>query len=185
MVALLAVSCITGIARGLRSDFTQYKSLVISALIERCKEKKAVAGLREALDAVFNGVDESWIEDVRVMVSHKNPLVRTEGFSWVVRSCCAVKKVPGKSEVKILVGLGISGIDDGDVGVRGAAMHSLGVLSKLSPSVGGLLDRVDALKLAKIKEFAETAVVKVKQVFCFLHRARRMLGQRALDLLNR
>lgn len=58
VVVVLAANCIEGIARGLRSEFQQYKSLVLSAMLERCKEKKqnVVDALKLAMDAVFLSV---------------------------------------------------------------------------------------------------------------------------------
>ncbi len=62
VVVMLAANCIEGIARGLRSEFQQYKSLVLSAILERCKEKKqnVVDALKLAMDAVFLSVSETY-----------------------------------------------------------------------------------------------------------------------------
>lgn len=51
----VAINCIEKVARGIQSGFSQFKSQVISLLLEKFKERKqtVVVALRDALDAVF------------------------------------------------------------------------------------------------------------------------------------
>ncbi|KAJ3269472.1 hypothetical protein HDU76_011292, partial [Blyttiomyces sp. JEL0837] len=55
VVAGLAINCIEKLALGLRSTFSQYRGIVLSALLEKLKEKKqaVVESIRKALDALF------------------------------------------------------------------------------------------------------------------------------------
>jgi cytoskeleton-associated protein 5 len=53
-----AAKVVEKLAKGLRKHFSPYSSNAISALLERCREKKGtvVGALRDALDAVFPAV---------------------------------------------------------------------------------------------------------------------------------
>jgi cytoskeleton-associated protein 5 len=55
VVVALAGKCVAGLATGLRTKFAPYASSVVSAILEKFKEKKqnVVTSLREAIDAVF------------------------------------------------------------------------------------------------------------------------------------
>ncbi len=58
LCAVAAVKIVEKLAKGLRKAFSPYINGAITALVERCREKKGavVAALREALDAVFMSV---------------------------------------------------------------------------------------------------------------------------------
>jgi hypothetical protein len=55
---VLVANSIEKLAIGLKSSFSQYKSTVIPALLEKMKEKKSnvLEALRNALDSVFGSV---------------------------------------------------------------------------------------------------------------------------------
>lgn len=58
MVVALAGKCVAGLATGLRSKFAPYATSIVSAILEKFKEKKVnvVTSLREAIDAVYTTV---------------------------------------------------------------------------------------------------------------------------------
>ena len=55
VVVALAAKCVAGLASGLRTKFSPYATSVVSAILEKFKEKKqnVVTSLREAIDAVY------------------------------------------------------------------------------------------------------------------------------------
>ena len=58
IVVALAGKCVTGLATGLRTKFAPYATSIVSAILEKFKEKKqnVVTSLREAIDAVYQTV---------------------------------------------------------------------------------------------------------------------------------
>jgi cytoskeleton-associated protein 5 len=58
IVVALAGKCVTGLAIGLRTKFAPYATSIVSAILEKFKEKKqnVVTSLREAIDAVYQTV---------------------------------------------------------------------------------------------------------------------------------
>lgn len=55
IVVALAGKCVAGLATGLRTKFAPYATSIVSAILEKFKEKKqnVVTSLREAIDAVY------------------------------------------------------------------------------------------------------------------------------------
>jgi cytoskeleton-associated protein 5 len=99
VVATLAINCVIGISKGLKTGFAQYRGMVLGQLIEKCKEKKAgvVAVLTLALDAIYGSCGiESISDDIVGMIGHKNPSVRGAGGLWVSRIVSGVVKAPTK-----------------------------------------------------------------------------------------
>lgn len=169
VVACLAINCITGIAKGMKTGFTPYRGMVLGPLVEKCKEKKAgvVANLTSALDAVYASVGLDGVnDDIIGMIGHKNPTVRAAGGQWASRIVCLMIKAPTKGEMgKICEGMG-KGLDDGDVGVRDACAKGLGCVMRVVGEKGwvaGMLDRVEGVKMAKVTEYFGSAEVRVQE----------------------
>ncbi|KAJ3225479.1 Cytoskeleton associated protein 5 [Clydaea vesicula] len=170
VVATLSTNCITCIAKGLRNNFQQYKGLVISQLIERSKEKKTnvIEAVRSALDAVFASygtINETLAEDMSAAFLHKNPQVKVESIMWFIRSLKLSKKTPGKSELKSFIENLMTNLDDGDNNVRNASAEGLGTLLKSLGErsiLNTYLEKVDPIKMQKIKEFCEKAETTMK-----------------------
>ncbi|KAI8849851.1 armadillo-type protein [Chytridium lagenaria] len=154
LVTTLAVNCIENIARGLRSSFAQYRGIVLSALLEKLKEKKAtvIEAIRGALDALFLCVSfTEIIEDVATASAHKNPQVKLEAIQYLVRCLRVTRKPPGKPEMKAIADVAVKSLDDGDAGVRDAAAELLGTLMRVVTErpLAAFLEKLDPAKLVK------------------------------------
>ncbi|KAJ3412335.1 Microtubule-associated protein, microtubule dynamics during spindle orientation [Chytridiales sp. JEL 0842] len=165
LVVGLAVNCIEHIARGLRSNFSQYKGIVISPLLEKLKEKKqaVIDAIREALDAVFLSTTlPEVMEDISGASAHKNPQVRAETLQWLIRCLKRAKKAPAKGEIKTLCEMLLKALDDGDSNVREAAAEALGSLMKIvtERAMAMYIEKLDKVKEAKVREYFEKAEVR-------------------------
>ncbi|XP_028419152.1 cytoskeleton-associated protein 5-A-like, partial [Dendronephthya gigantea] len=130
MVVALAGKCVAGLATGLRSKFAPYATSVVSAILEKFKEKKVnvVTSLREAIDAVYTTTNIAAIqEDVTTAISSKNPS-SMDDTSAPVRDAAAE--------------------------ALGTLLKLLG-----ERAMGPFVDQLDKIKLDKVKEFAEKAEV--------------------------
>ncbi|KAJ3290966.1 Cytoskeleton associated protein 5 [Rhizoclosmatium sp. JEL0117] len=167
MVLTLAINCLEHIARGLRSNFSQYRGIVITPLLEKLKEKKTsvIEAIRTCLDALFLTLSSltDVLEDVQTFLKHKNPQVKQETMLWLLRCLQNLRKVPAKGDIKNLAELMVKLLDDADSGVREAAAEGLGTLMRVVGERGmaAYMEKVEAGKAVKVKEFYEKAVVRV------------------------
>lgn len=161
----------------------------MSTVLEKFKEKKAnvVAALRDCMDAMYPSLTlENIQEDLLEALNNKNPSIKAETclFLGNVHSCCNdpvqnntflklisarafTKTLPAvfnKKLLKTFVAALIKTLNESDPGVRDASAEALGTILKLlgEKTVGPLLVDVDALKMPKIKECADKAVIVVK-----------------------
>ncbi|KAI8822123.1 armadillo-type protein, partial [Fimicolochytrium jonesii] len=167
LVVTASANCIAAIAGGLRTTFTQYKSLVVTPVIEKFKEKKqtVVDALRSAVDAVYLAAGiNSIAEDIVGGVGHKNPQVRTESLKWATRSLKDTRQVPGKPEIKILSEALAKALDDSDAGVRESAAEAFGTFMKVVTErvLASTTEKIDHLKLSKVKEYFDKAEIRAK-----------------------
>lgn len=163
-VSALSMQAIEALALGLKTDFAVYRNLVISALLERSKEKRAsiVDPLRKALDAVFLSTSlESNMEDIAAASMHKNPQVRLETLRFLKRCLCFTTQIT-KQDQKTLLQILEKGIEDGFNDVRDTSAECIGTLMKLlgEKAVSILFDKLDSIKQTKIREFCNEAKVK-------------------------
>ena len=87
-IVIVAAKCITGIANGLRKDFSKYALMAIEPLMERFKEKKqnVVDALREACDAIYPSTNLEAIHETAVgFLGHKTPVVRQQVALFLAR----------------------------------------------------------------------------------------------------
>ncbi|KXS18928.1 ARM repeat-containing protein [Gonapodya prolifera JEL478] len=166
-VAIGAANCIQRLAEGLRGSFASYKSLVVSHLIDRTKEKKQnlLDALRGALDAVYATVTLSAVlEDIVAGAGNKNPQVKAESLRWLVRCLKTMKKAPEKAEIKMMCEMSIKGADDAVIEVRDGSFEVMGTLLRVVGErlMGVYLEKLDDIKKAKVMEFFEKAEVKLK-----------------------
>uniref|UniRef100_A0A8C5BY36 Cytoskeleton-associated protein 5-like n=1 Tax=Gadus morhua TaxID=8049 RepID=A0A8C5BY36_GADMO len=161
MLVSLAAKCLAGIATGLRKKFGTYAGLVVSALLEKFKEKKphVVQTLQEAIDAVFLTTTlQSMSEDVLAVMDNKNPSIKQQASLFLARSVRL--SAPGslhKTLVKPLCIALLKQVNDSAPEVRDAAFEVLATLMKVvgERAVNPFLADVDKAKLEKIKEFAD------------------------------
>jgi cytoskeleton-associated protein 5 len=163
MVVISAANCLEALAQGLRAGFAHYRSPTIVALLDRCKEKKqtVLEALRAALDALkfcCPHLSDAF-DDVSSFLTHKNPSVKSEALLFLSRQLKLAKQPPSKKDCKALVELVLPTMDDGVTDVREAASEVLACVFKVlgEPAIGVLLEKLDKLKLNKVKELASKA----------------------------
>lgn len=87
-IVITAAKCITGIANGLRKDFSKYALLAIEPCMERFKEKKqnVVDPMREACDAIYPSTNLEALSEMCIgFLGHKTPVVRQQVALFLAR----------------------------------------------------------------------------------------------------
>ncbi|UYV60269.1 msps [Cordylochernes scorpioides] len=169
LVVALAGKCLAALATGLRKKFQPYAGQCIPALLEKFKEKKqnVVQALREAIDAVYKATTlDSIQEDVQGALDNKNPQIKAETALFLSR--CFTQCTPTILNKKLLKPLCVSllkTLNESDPAVREASAEALGTAWKVVGErlITPFLPDVDALKMAKIKECSEKAVIVAPQ----------------------
>ncbi|KAG5893374.1 hypothetical protein JTB14_000138 [Gonioctena quinquepunctata] len=166
----IAGRCIAGLANGLKKKFQTYAGFCIPAILEKFKEKKqnVVSALRDAIDAVYVTTTlEAIMEDVTEALNIKNPSVKLETCSFLARAFA--KTLPtavNKKLLKAVTALLIKTINESDPAVRESSAEALGTLMKLvgEKAIAPFLVELekDNLRMAKIKENCDKAVILVK-----------------------
>ncbi|OJJ49142.1 hypothetical protein ASPZODRAFT_91455 [Penicilliopsis zonata CBS 506.65] len=166
-VVTVAANCVDLLAKGLRKGFGKYRSLIMSPILERLKEKKqSVAdALGQALDGVFSSTDLSeCLEETLEFLKHKNPQVKQETVKFLIRCLRTTRDVPSKAEVKSIADAATKLLTESSEVVRSGAAEILGTLMKImgERAMNPYLDGLDDIRKAKIKEYFDTAEVKAK-----------------------
>ncbi|XP_053685172.1 protein mini spindles [Sabethes cyaneus] len=160
--------CIAMLAKGLGKKFNPYAGACIPVIFEKFKEKKTnvVTALRDAIDAIYLSVTlDVMQEDILEALGNKNPSVKMETASFLARAFTkTLPTVLNKKLLKAYVTALLKTLNESDPAVRDASAEALGTAMKLigEKAIGPFLTEVDALKLAKIKECCEKAVIVVK-----------------------
>lgn len=168
LVVALAGKCLAGLASGLKKRFQPYAAACLSSILEKFREKKqnVVLALREAADAIFLTVSvDAILEDTLAALENKNPAVKAETAAYLAR-CFARTPPPtlNKKLLKAYTGALLKTLNEPDPTVRDSSAEALGTAMKLigEKAMMPFLTDMDNLKLAKIKECAEKAVIHVK-----------------------
>lgn len=169
-VVLVAMGgkCMALLAKGLGKRFAPYATACIPSLLEKFKEKKAnvVTALREAVDAIYPSTNlEALQEYIVESLGNKNPSVKSETASFLSRAFARTQPASiNKKLLKLLVTSLTKTLNEPDPTVRDCSAEAIGTLQKLmgDKMVAPFLVDMDALKLAKIKEFYDKAEIKVK-----------------------
>ncbi|XP_011314716.1 cytoskeleton-associated protein 5 isoform X2 [Fopius arisanus] len=168
VVVTLAGKGLAGLASGLKKKFQPYACACLPALLEKFKEKKptVVAVLREAVDAIFLSITiEAILEDSIAALENKNPAVKAETSAFLAR-CFSRTPPPSltKKLLKAYSGALLKTLNESDPTVRDNSAEALGTILKLvgEKAMTPFLGDIDNLKMAKIKECAEKAVIVVK-----------------------
>lgn len=168
VIVAMAGKCIGGLAKGLGKKFSPYASACISGILEKFKEKKpnVVTALREAIDAIYPSTTiEANLEDILEALNNKNPSVKAETAAFLARAFTRTQPIVfNKKLLKALTTVLLKTLNESDPTVRDASADAIGTAHKLlgEKSMGPYLAEVDPLKLAKIKESSEKAVILVK-----------------------
>ncbi|XP_037945409.1 protein mini spindles isoform X2 [Teleopsis dalmanni] len=171
-VVLVAMGgkCLAMLAKGLGKRFSPYAMGCLPTLLEKFKEKKSnvVTALREAIDAIYPSTNlEAMQECIVESLGSKNPTVKLETGSFLSRAFARTQPAAiNKKLLKLLVTTLVKTLNEPDPNVRDSSAEAIGTLMKLmgEKTVAPLLVDVDALKMAKIKEFHDNAEIKVKIV---------------------
>lgn len=168
ILVAMAGKSLANLAKGLSKKFQPYAVVCISGILEKFKEKKAnvVQALREAIDAIYPSTNlEAIQEDVFAALSNKNPAVKSETALFLARSLTkTLPTILNKKLLKAYVTALLKTLNEPDPGVRDASSEALGTAMKLvgEKNISPFLTEVDALKMEKIKENFEKAVITVK-----------------------
>lgn len=165
VVVTIAAKVLSGLAIGLRKKFHAYANSVIQTVLEKFKEKKqtVVVALREAIDASYAATTlESILEDVQSALDNKNPQIKAETAAFITRAFTKMSPVIlTKKLLKPLCTSLLKTLNDTDPLVRDNSSEALGTAMKLVSEkiILPFLPDVDALKMAKVKENCEKAVI--------------------------
>ena len=163
-----AGKCLALLAKGLSKKFQPYANACVGGILEKFKEKKAnvVQALRDAMDAIYPSTNlEAIQEDVFAALGNKNPSVKSETALFLARSFTkTVPTILNKKLLKAYVTALLKTINESDPTVRDSSAEALGTAMKLvgEKNISPFLTEVDALKIEKIKEYYEKAVITVK-----------------------
>ncbi|XP_034182971.1 msps cytoskeleton-associated protein 5 isoform X1 [Osmia lignaria lignaria] len=168
LVVTLAGKCLAGLATGLKKRFQSYATACLSSILEKFREKKqtVVQALREAADAIFLSVSiDVILEDSVAALENKNPAVKAETAAYLAR--CFSRTPPpslNKKLLKAYTTILLKTLNEPDPTVRDCSADALGTAMKLigEKSMMPFLTDLDNLKMTKIKECAEKAVIHVK-----------------------
>ncbi|KAI0121397.1 armadillo-type protein [Xylariales sp. AK1849] len=166
-VVTQAAQCIEVLSKGLRRSYGRYRSIVMAAIMERLKEKKAsvAEALGAALDQVFQSTDLSdCMEDITTFLIHKNPQVKEGTMRFLVRCLRTTRVVPSKPEINTLVESGKKLLSESSEGLRSGGAEVLGTIMKIigERAMNPHLEGLDDIRKNRIKEYFETAEVKAK-----------------------
>lgn len=168
VLVALAGKCLGLLAKGLAKKFQPYAVACVGGILEKFKEKKSnvVTALRDAIDAIYPSTNlEAIQEEVVGALANKNPNVKSETALFLARSYAkTLPTILNKKLLKIYVTALLKNLNESDPGVRDTSAEALGVAMKLvgDKNISPFLTEVDALKMEKIKEYYEKAVITVK-----------------------
>lgn len=168
VLVAMAGKALGNLAKGLNKKFQPYACACVPAILEKFKEKKAnvVTALRDAIDAIYPSTNlEAIQEDVIEALNSKNPSVKTETAMFLARAYTkTLPTVLNKKILKVYVTALLKTINESDPGVRDASAEAIGTAMKLvgEKAISPYLTEVDALKMQKINECCEKAVIVVK-----------------------
>ena len=166
-VVTTAAATIEALAKGLRKSFAKYRSKTMSPIMERLKEKKqsVTDALGAALDAVFASSSFSdCLEDILEFLKHKNPNVKAETLSFLIRCLKATREVPAKTEAKSIADAATKLLTESVEATRSGGAEVLGTLMKIigERAMNPYMEGLDDIRKTKIKEYCDRAEVKAK-----------------------
>ncbi|KAM0725116.1 Protein mini spindles [Formica fusca] len=168
VVVALAGKCLAGLATGLKKRFQPYATACLPTVLEKFREKKqtVVQALRELADAIYESISIDLIlEDTLAALDNKNPAVKAETAAYLAR--CFARTPPSNLNKKLLKSYTsalLKTLNEPDPTVRDNSAEALGTAMKLigEKAMMPFLTDIDNLKMTKIKECADKAVILVK-----------------------
>ncbi|CAL1688758.1 unnamed protein product [Lasius platythorax] len=168
VVVTLAGKCLAGLATGLKKRFQPYAAACLPTVLEKFREKKqtVVQALRELADAIYESISiDLVLEDTLAALENKNPAVKAETAAYLAR--CFARTPPANLNKKLLKSYTstlLKTLNEPDPTVRDNSAEALGTAMKLigEKAMMPFLTDIDNLKMTKIKECADKAVITVK-----------------------
>ena len=164
-VVSVAAASIEVLARGLRKSFAKHRGKIMPAIMERLKDKKLAEPLGKALDSVFASSSFSdCLEDTLEFLKHKNPQVKAETLSFLIRCLKMTREAPSKVECKSIADAATKLLTESSEATRNGGAEVLGTLMKImgERAMGPYMEGLDDIRKAKIKEYFDKAEVKAK-----------------------
>lgn len=156
----LAADCLAALAAGLRKGFAPYAQSVLTACLEKFKEKKVnvVVALQNCVDKCAACIPfDKTAEECLTALKDKNPNVKAETAAFLAR-CITVTPASAitKPLLKLLMVPLLEALNDGQLPVRDAATAALARLLTTcgERALASFLDPLDKLKTDKIREAA-------------------------------
>ncbi|XP_047310498.1 protein MOR1 [Impatiens glandulifera] len=158
-VAVEAVQAIGNLSRGLRTNYSGNSRLLLPVLLEKLKEKKPT--FAEALIQTLQAMHKSGclnladiVEDVKVAVKNKVPLVRSLTLNWVTFCIETSNKAVVLKLHKEYVSICMESLNDGTPEVRDAAFSALAAVAKLvgMRPLEKPLEKLDDVRRKKLSE---------------------------------
>ncbi|KIO34814.1 hypothetical protein M407DRAFT_63913 [Tulasnella calospora MUT 4182] len=164
---IAAAQVIEGLSKGVGQPLGKHRASIVPPMLERFKERK-----QNVVDAIGQGLDAFFVtttlpditEDILNTLKSKNPQVKEGAAKFLARSLSTTKIPPAKGDVKPMSELLVVLLEDGYEPVRAAAAEGLGTLLKIvgERQLNPVIDPLDDLRKAKVKEAFEKATVKCK-----------------------
>lgn len=158
-VAVEAIQAIGNLARGLRTNFSGNSRYLLPVLLEKLKEKKPA--LNESLIQTLQAMHKAGclnladvVEDVKVAVKNKVPLVRSLTLNWVTYCIETSNKAVVLKLHKDYVPICMESLNDGTPEVRDAAFSALAAIAKLvgMRPLERSLEKLDDVRKKKLSE---------------------------------
>lgn len=158
-VSIEAIQAIGNLARGLRNHFSASSRFLLPILLEKLKEKKPT--VTEALNQTLQALHKSGcsslldvIEDVKVAVKNKVPLVRSLTLNWVTFCLETSNKATVLKLHKDYVPVCMECLNDGTPEVRDASFAALAAIAKLvgMKPLERSLEKLDEVRKKKLSE---------------------------------
>ncbi|XP_042026470.1 protein MOR1-like isoform X2 [Salvia splendens] len=154
-----AIQALGNLARGLRTHFSASCRFLLPVLLEKLKEKKPTS--TEALTQTLQAMHKSGclsltdtVEDVKVAVKNKVPLVRSLTLSWVTFCIETSNKAVILKVHKEYVPICMESLNDGTPDVRDAAFSALAAIAKMvgMRPLEKSLEKLDDVRQKKLSE---------------------------------
>ncbi|KAF8775510.1 hypothetical protein HU200_004938 [Digitaria exilis] len=163
-VAVEATQAIGNLAGGLRANFSGNARMLLPVLLEKLKEKKPT--MTEALSQTLQALHKSGcftlvdvIEDVRVAVKNKVPLVRSLTLTWVAFCIETSNKATVLKLHKEYVPICMECLNDGTPEVRDASFSVLTAIAKMvgMKPLERSLEKLDDVRKKKLSDMIGSA----------------------------
>ncbi|XP_078437424.1 ARM repeat superfamily protein [Wolffia australiana] len=163
-VSAEAVLAVGNLARGLRNHFSGSARFLLPTLLEKLKEKKQV--LSEALTQTLQAMHKAGcftladvIEDIKVAVKNKVPLVRSLSLNWVTFCIESSNKAGVLKFYKEYVPICMECLNDGAPEVRDAAFAALAAIAAVvgMKPLERSLEKLDDVRKKKLSEMMGTS----------------------------